>query len=310
MNHAALLVSGMITLLLLMAVASALLLRQRAAEIRIASRLLAVRRDVGGRHTPEPSAGHPVGGLVVALGTFVARSGALSQTTVEALQQTLTVAGLRGANALGLFVGSKLLLLVLMPVLMLGVLRFLDLSELMHNLSLVGSAVVGLLAPDWWVGRHRARYLRAVALGLPDALDMMVICAEAGLGLEPGLSRVGREIGHAHPAIAAEFAQTVNELRMAADTGEALANMGARTGLPGLKRVASVLAQTMRYGTPLGHALRVLSAEMRQETMIRFEARAARLPVLLTLPMIVFILPCIFLIVGGPAIVQALHMLH
>ena len=84
----------------------------------------------------------------------------------------------------------------------------------------------------------------------------------------------------------------------------ALTNMGVRTGLEGIKRMASVLVQTMKYGTPLSDALRVLSAEMRQEMLIRYETRAARLPVLLTIPMILFILPCIFLIVGGPAAIQ------
>ena len=97
---------------------------------------------------------------------------------------------------------------------------------------------------------------------------------------------------------------------MVTDSTVALNNMAVRTGLEGLKRMTSVLVQTMKYGTPLSDALRVLSAEMRQEMLIRFETRAARLPVLLTLPMILFILPCIFLIVGGPAAIQVMGSYH
>jgi tight adherence protein C len=310
MNRQALLLVLLILLLLLMAVASVPLLRQIEQERRFAARLQAIRLGGADRLQPQSAERRPgAAGLVLGLGNLVARSGVLSQRTVDALQQTLTVAGLRGPGALGMLVGTKLLLFVLLPVLAALALRFLTLSDLTHNLALVSAAVIGLLAPDWWVSSQRSGYLRAVAAGLPDALDMMVICAEAGLGLEPALARVGREIAFAHPAIAAELAQTVSELRLV-ETSEALANMGARTGLQGLKRVASVLSQTMKYGTPLGHALRVLSAEMRQETMVRFEARAARLPVLLTLPMIFFILPCIFLIVGGPAAIQALQLIH
>ena len=90
----------------------------------------------------------------------------------------------------------------------------------------------------------------------------------------------------------------------------AILNLGQRTGLEPLKRLSTTLVQTLQYGTPLASALRVLSAELRGETMIRFEAKAAKLPVLLTIPMIVFILPCLFLVVGGPAIVQVRAMMH
>lgn len=138
----------------------------------------------------------------------------------------------------------------------------------------------------------------------------MVICAEAGLGFEPAINRVAAEIRQAHPAISEEFGKTASELRVAADSRMALINMGKRTGLESIKRMTSMLVQTMRYGTPLGDALRVLSAEMRQEMLIRYETRAARLPVLLTIPMILFILPCIFLIVGGPAVVQVMKTMH
>ena len=154
------------------------------------------------------------------------------------------------------------------------------------------------------------RHLKAVERGLPDALDMLVICSEAGLGLEPAIERVGREIASANPAVAEELLNSAREMRVNADQRAALVNMGARTGLVSLRRLGVTLVQTLQYGTPLSQALRTLSVEMRQEALTRFEARAGRLPVLLTVPMIVFILPCVFLIVGGPAIVHILQIMH
>ena len=137
----------------------------------------------------------------------------------------------------------------------------------------------------------------------------MVICAEAGLGLEPALVRVGAELRHVHPALADELARTSHELQVIPDSRVALGNMAARTGLESLRRLGTTLIQTMQYGTPLSAALRVLATELRQEALTRFEERAARLPVLLTLPMILFILPCVFLVVGGPAAIRVMKAL-
>lgn len=111
---------------------------------------------------------------------------------------------------------------------------------------------------------------------------------------------------HAHPRLARELVITSDELNLIADSRVALNNMGTRTGLVSLRRLAATLLQSIHYGTPLSSALRSLATELRQETLTRFEERAARLPVLLTIPMILFILPCVFLIVAGPVAVQVL----
>jgi tight adherence protein C len=169
---------------------------------------------------------------------------------------------------------------------------------------LAAAAGIGLLAPDKIVQHLRKRYLRALEAGMPDAMDMMVICGQAGLGLEASVERVGIEIHHAHPVVAEELIRTAHEMQVNADTRVALANFGKRTGLDSARRLAAMLIQSIQYGTPLSVALRTLSAEQRQEMLARFEAKAGRLPVLLTLPMIIFILPCVFLIVAGPAMVD------
>jgi tight adherence protein C len=238
------------------------------------------------------------------IGEFIARSGALSTRTLEELRQTLQVAGFRGGHGLGLFVGTKLLLIVGLP------LATQALPWLLHRdipypaVVLAVAAVTGLLAPDKIVQRLRKRYLRALEAGMPDALDMMVICCQAGLGLEASIERVGVEIRYAHPAVAEELTRTAHEMQVNADTRTALVNLGKRTGLESIRRLAGVLIQSIQYGTPLTQALRALSAEQRQEMLVKFEGRAARLPVLLTIPMIVFILPCVFLVVAGPAMVD------
>jgi tight adherence protein C len=248
-------------------------------------------------------------GLVTALGQSILRSGLLPSRSLAELEQTLGSCGLHGPNGLGLFVGIKILLAVGLPILTVLVLDSLGLPQRLHIMLPAGAAVIGLLAPDWVVGKRRKRVTAQLEQGLPDALDMMVICAQAGLGLGPAIIRVGTELAHARPEIARELLLTADDLQIMADSRVALSNLGARTNLDSIKRLVTALIQTTVYGTPLTDALRMLSAEMRQEILTRFEARAARLPVLLTLPTVVFILPCVFLIVGGPAMIQVVHAL-
>jgi tight adherence protein C len=247
--------------------------------------------------------------LIAGVGDVITGTGLLSVSALQDLEKRLLAAGFRGRNVLALFVGGKLLLLAGCPLLAwVAVSR----SELLPSLrlALIATAgVVGLLAPDYLVRQLHKRHLQAVERGLPDALDMLVICSEAGLGLEPAIERVGREIMGVNPAVADELLNTAREMRVNADRRAALTNMGERTRLLSLRRLGVTLVQTLQYGTPLSQALRTLSAEMRQEALTRFEARAGRLPTLLTVPMIVFILPCVFLIVGGPAVVHIQQLL-
>ncbi len=242
--------------------------------------------------------------VVSAFGGWLANSKVMPARTMAELERTLTSAGFRSRRAVSLFLGSKVSLLVILPVLVSFALRGRGYSTLFYYAAVGGVGVGGLLLPDMIIRRLRDRYLASVDTGLPDALDMMVICAEAGLALEASVDRVATEIATAHRSVANELKLTANELRITSDRRVALTNMGARTDLQSLKRLGGTLIQTMQYGTPLGHALRTLSVELRQEALTRFEEKAARLPVLLTLPMILFILPCVFIIVGGPAGIQ------
>lgn len=297
---------------LVLLLAAALYLREAERKARLEARIARVQATAKGLAVAEPrkDGRRPLVRIVALVGRMVARSGLLSTKTLIEFEQTLHASGFRGGNGLALFVGAKLLLTLLLPLVMALLKEAAPIRPLLGNTLMVGSAIFGLLGPDVGVRWFRKRHLTQVEKGVPDALDMLVICAEAGLGLEPAISRVGQEMAYAYPAVAEEFKETASELRITSDMRAALQNLGKRTGLEHLQRLGSVLTQSIQYGTPLSHAMRMLAAEMREETLTRFEARAARLPVLLTVPMIVFILPCLFLIVGGPAIIQVIAAFH
>ncbi|MCX7380857.1 MAG: type II secretion system F family protein [Alphaproteobacteria bacterium] len=246
--------------------------------------------------------------MLSGLGQGILKSGVVSGQTVTAVQKSLEGAGIRNRNAVGAFVAAKLMLAVGLPLMLFILLHRWDLDSLVRNMILAASGVGGLLAPDYFVRSLRKRYQKAIADGLPDTLDMLVMCAESGLSLEPAIQRVGAEIHNAHPAIANELMLTAGEFQISTDSHAVLDNLGERTGIPQVRRVVATLQQTMQYGTPLAEALRILSAEMRQEILTQFEEKAAKLPVLLTLPMILFILPTMFMIVGGPAVLQAMRI--
>ena len=251
--------------------------------------------------------GSRVARLVAGVGLLLTRSGILSRKAMTDLESTLASASLHGAHAVPIFVGTKAMLFAGLPLLAWVSLHNTGLPSIWLRLVLAAVAVAGLMAPDMVLRSIRRRYLASVERAMPDALDLLVICAEAGLALEQGMERVASEIRGSSPACAVELSITHNELRILADRRAALTNMGKRTGLVSLQRLSATLAQALRYGTPLSQALRALAADMRGEALTRFEARAGRLPVLMTLPMILFILPCVFLVVAGPAMLAILE---
>jgi tight adherence protein C len=241
---------------------------------------------------------------------LIARSGILSRKTLAEMNATLEAAGFKGGRGLGLFIGAKILLAILVPMGLFLLLRNVGTSTMWECVKIGGGAMMGLLLPETIASNIRQRHLTQVEAGVADALDMLVICADAGLALEAGLARVSQEISLLNPALALELTQTSRELQIGSDMRSAMDSLGSRTGLMTLKRLATTLAQSLQYGTPLTAALRSLSAELRQEALVLFEERAGRLPTLMTVPMILFILPCVFLIVAGPALINVFATLH
>jgi len=161
--------------------------------------------------------------------------------------------------------------------------------------------ILAYKAPDIYLKNKITKRSHAIRKGLPDALDLLVICAEAGLTVDAAFHRVSRELGRAYPELGEEFSLTAIELGFLTDRRAAFENLATRVDLEAVKGVVTTMIQTEKYGTPLASALRVLSAEFRNERMMRAEEKAARLPAIMTVPLILFILPTLFVVILGPA---------
>jgi tight adherence protein C len=170
----------------------------------------------------------------------------------------------------------------------------------------LAAVLFGFYAPRIYLRNAGAKRAKQLQLALPDGLDLMVICAEAGLSLDATLVRVSRELANTWPELAEEFAITAAELTFLPERRTAFDNLNARTDSDGIRGVVNTLQQTAKFGTPLALSLRVLAAEMRTARMTRAEEKAARLPALLTIPMIIFILPTLFIVLLGPAAINVM----
>ncbi|MEJ0010827.1 MAG: type II secretion system F family protein [Alphaproteobacteria bacterium] len=226
-----------------------------------------------------------------------------------AIQGKLIQAGYRSKDAIFVFGFAKLV--APFAGLGLGVLASgidwsnpFTLDEATDWLILIGLGLITARLPDILLSNARSRRYHAIRKGLPDALDLMMICAEAGLSLAAALDRVSRELGRVNPELAEEFSLTSVELGFLPERAVALRHLGERCDIKEVRGFVNVIAQTEKYGTPISQALRVLAREYRTERMLRAEAKAARLPALMTVPMIVFILPTLFVIIMAPAVIN------
>jgi tight adherence protein C len=173
----------------------------------------------------------------------------------------------------------------------------------------IAAVVLGFYAPRLYLKNAADKRAKRLRLALPDGLDLMVICAEAGLSLDAALNRVSKELAGAWPELAEEFAITAAELTFLPERRQAFDNLNNRTNSEGIRAVVNALQQTAKFGTPLADSLRVLAAEMRTLRMTAAEEKAARLPALLTVPMMLFILPTLFVVLLGPAAISVMDTL-
>lgn len=180
--------------------------------------------------------------------------------------------------------------------------------RMMNYIWPVLGAYLGLKLPLAYVRRAKKKRNARIQKSLPDVLDLMTICAEAGLSLVAMLDRVSRELKLVYPEMAEELSLTSIEIGFLPERAKALLNLSERCDLPEVRGMVSVLIQTEKYGTPIAQALRVLSTEFRHARMLRAEQKAGRLPALMTVPMIVFILPTLFIVIIAPAVVKLLNM--
>jgi len=229
----------------------------------------------------------------------------------RATRRQLITAGYRSGKAPVFFAGAKLFLAVLMtalialvPVKLLGFPAF---SNLVFYYVL--AATCGYYAPVVWLRKAIATRKDALQRAIPDALDLMVVCVEAGLGLDQAITRVGEEVKRTHPALSDELNLLEMELRTGVSRQEALRNFAHRTDLEEARNLVALLVQTDRFGTSIGQALRVHADAMRSTRRLRAEELAAKLPVKLLFPLIFFIFPSMFIVLLGSAVIQMVRVL-
>jgi len=216
----------------------------------------------------------------------------------------LVQAGIRSRDAMVGFLFARISLPVLFGIMLLAdtkVFHLLPITPAFDFVPPMMGVLLGFYAPTMYLRNAAAKRAKQLQRSLPDGLDLMVICAEAGLSLDASLIRVSRELGNGSPELAEELAITAAELTFLPDRRMAFDNLNTRTNSEGIRAVVNTLQQTAKFGTPLAQSLRVLAAEMRTARMTRAEEKAARLPALLTVPMILFILPTLFIVLLGPA---------
>ncbi len=229
----------------------------------------------------------------------------LQGSQIEKAQSKLVQAGIRSRDVAVVVIFCRMILPILLGgTMVVGVYWinwFPEWSGLKKYLLVAGSLVGSYKAADIYLENLIAKRTAAIRKGLPDALDLLVICAEAGLTVDAAFHRVARELGKAYPELGDEFALTAIELGFLTDRRTAFENLAKRVQLDSIRGVVTTMIQTEKYGTPLASALRVLSAEFRHERMMRAEEKAARLPAVMTIPLILFILPVLFVVILGPA---------
>jgi tight adherence protein C len=293
--------------ILLLFLAALVLLSKGATEHEIARRISNLREGSAPARSRSSRFLPALVALMRRIGSGM-RDKMMSAKDADALAKSLAAAGLEPSKALPIFIGAKLACLILIPmVTWLGTV-LLGCSTGKQILGTAASVAVAMLLPNWVIGLIRRPYQAALRRGIPDALDLMVVCAEAGLGLESAVERVTHEMKLSNRPVSVEFSLLMHEMRIYPDRRVALDNLAERTGQLSLKRLAATIMQTLKYGTPLSQGLRTLAAEMRNERLIQFEERAGKLPALLVMPMMLFILPCLFIIIMGKPAAQIIDV--
>jgi tight adherence protein C len=238
--------------------------------------------------------GASFGGMVERLESVVPKS----KAEVSVQRKRLIRAGYRSDAAVRTFYGAKIAVPVLLALFLLAIVRT-------DNFFLYIAALgVGFLLPDFWLGNRIKARQKRIRMGLPDALDMMVICIEAGLGVDQATARTARELSKAQPAVTDELGMVVLEQHAGRPRAEAWRNFAERCGVDSVKNLVTVLVQSEQFGTSIAKTLRVHSDVLRTQRRQRVEEQAAKTTVKLVFPLVLFIFPSIFVVTIGPAILM------
>jgi tight adherence protein C len=259
---------------------------------------------VGGEVRPSTTFGEQMAGVIQPIERFVLPKGAERDKTQERLQ----FAGFRSAWAVGAFYAGKLALAIVLAVIWLGVSHFLPAMSA-GRVAFVALAAFGfgMLTPGIWLDRKVKKRHQLLRNAFPDALDLLTVCVEAGLGLTQALQRVAEELNVSHPELAAEIGQVTAQMRAGVDRELALKNLATRTGLDDVRGLVSLLAQTLRFGTGISEALRIYSEDFRDRRMQRADEAAAKIGTKLLFPLVICLFPSFFVIAIGPAAIKLMQ---
>lgn len=234
--------------------------------------------------------------LVKLLAPFAAKS--VSGESASRVRKRLMEAGYRRDSAVGLYMASRLVLALLLPFLLLASSPAWDLSELKLVVLLCCAGGAGLVAPSFWLDRARSKRQMSIILGLPDALDMMVVCVEAGLGINASLARVAREFHRANPILSTEFELVTLEIRAGKSSTDALRSLAERTGISEVASLVAMLVQTERFGTSVADTLRVHADSLRVQRLLRAEEQAGKAPLKMMFPTLIIFIATLIVTIG------------
>ena len=229
----------------------------------------------------------------------------------ESLKNLFIKAGFRSDNASFVY-GLAKMVMIFPPAIAttIFVFYFVEWNILFKIIAIITSCLLGSYSVDFILQRIITARRNRIRKAFPEALDLMVICTEAGLGLAPTIQRVAREISQIAPDLGYELAILSIELSMFSDRRKALQNFSDRMDSPYFKSIVTNVMQAEQYGTPIAQTMRVIAEQFRQDRLVEAEEKAVKLPVLMSLPMMLLIFPCIYIAILGPAVIQVLATFH
>lgn len=228
---------------------------------------------------------------------------------LDATSKKLTYAGIRSPNALQSFYGIKAMTTAAFPVMVIIASKWMpELPTMQFIFYGFIAAAVGLIMPGYVLEKLAAKRIKLLRNGFPDALDLLVVCVESGLGLAAAIQRVADELAVSHPELAVELALVNAEMRVGVDRTKALRNLADRTGVDDIRGLVSLLIQTMRFGTGVAEALRVYSEEFRDKRMQKAEEEAAKIGTMLIFPLVTCFFPSFFIVAIGPAVIRLIDV--
>jgi tight adherence protein C len=224
---------------------------------------------------------------------------------LEQLRTLLQSSGFNHHRTLPIWIGVKTVCMFLFPIIAFCVAQLFGKPPTDVLVFTLIGAVIGIMGPRLGLMVMRRRFDKAIRLGTPDTIDLLVVCSEAGMGLESGLERVAEEMNQNNPAMARVLYGLLDDLRILPNRSEAFEKLAATSD--GLRRFGTMVSQSLQYGTPLSQALRSIAADLRRERITKLEERAHKLSAKLTIPMVLFLLPAMFVILGASSF---LHLVH